>query len=172
MNDNYIQNVEINIKPNERKMQISGMALCLISLGFILLAAFYSLYYLIGLVAFFAAGMTLIQIFASTAKQYEYNFNTKRLIVSKTNKINRKFRFWEIATEDIIDFGLFNDFVEHDDVVICDDTKSPGVYYIKFCTDNKIRRLLFTPDDYMLSLIRLTLKSDIKQAENAADSAR
>jgi hypothetical protein len=153
MNDNYIQTVEISIKPKDRKKQIAGMTLCLLAMGFILLSAFYSLYFLIGLFLLLALGITLLQLFASCAKQYEYNYNTKRFIVSKTNNVNRKYRMLEIAREDISGFGLFKDIIEESDICVCDNPRADGVYFFKFKLKDAETRLLFTPDEYMLALI-------------------
>lgn len=56
MTDQYVQSIDVEVGKAAKYMQWAGIALILASLGFILLSAFYSWWFVFGFVALMAAG--------------------------------------------------------------------------------------------------------------------
>ncbi|MEG2540868.1 MAG: hypothetical protein RSB59_03745 [Clostridia bacterium] len=158
MTEQYIQKVEVGLPRGARKKQIGGLVVSLASLGFIALSIFLSLYFLIAFFVFFAVGMTLLQMFGNSAKEYEYDFNCTRLVVSKTNLFGKKKRIAEVAFKSAKSFKLFSEVANQNDILACENLQDAGMYIVEFESDNKVSKLIFAPDDYMIALITDRLK--------------
>lgn len=157
MIEQYVQKLEVSPSLRARKTLFAGVIAILLSLGFVLLAAFLNLLYLIGFFALFISGVLLTQLYFNCAKQFEYDFNAKRLVISKTNMLNKQSRILQISHADVTDYRIFCDTVSESDFTACSDTQDNGVYAISFKLNGKASRLLFAPDDYLQLLLNRTL---------------
>lgn len=171
MSEQYVQRVEVPLRPGARRDQILGVVLQLIGLGMIAVAVFYNWYAFIAVAAFLGAGIWLTQKFYGTARQYEYDYSTERLVVSRTNIVNRRKRILEIVFDDVTFFTYFRDTAFDDDIVAADDLHSEEIKAMGFKADGKNLRLLFRPDDYLTALLSERLKAVGKKRKETAAAA-
>lgn len=159
MTENYVQKVEIPLRKGARRDQILGIVFQLMGLGLIPVAIFFNYFVFIAVAVPIALGVWLTQRFYSTAREFEYAFTGKRLIISRTNIVGRGRRMLEIAFSDVKSFTRFYDIAIQGDLVAAEDLHSPDVKALVFAAGDGEYRLLFTPDDYMTALISDRLRA-------------
>lgn len=159
MTENYVQKVEIPLRKGARRDQILGIVFQLMGLGLIPVAIFFDYLVFIAVAVPIALGIWLTQRFYSTAREFEYAFTGKRLIISRTNIVGRGRRMLEIAFSDVKSFTRFYDIAIQGDFVAAEDLHSPDVKALVFAAGDGEYRLLFTPDDYMTALISDRLRA-------------
>ncbi len=159
MTENYVQKVEIPLRKGARRDQILGIVFQLMGLGLIPVAIFFDYLVFIAVAVPIALGVWLTQRFYSTAREFEYAFTGKRLIISRTNIVGRGRRMLEIAFSDVKSFTRFYDIAIQGDFVAAEDLHSPDVKALVFAAGDGEYRLLFTPDDYMTALISDRLRA-------------
>ncbi len=159
MTENYVQKVEIPLRKGARRDQILGIVFQLMGLGLIPVAIFFDYLVFIAVAVPIALGVWLTQRFYSTAREFEYAFTGKRLVISRTNIVGRGRRMLEIAFSDVKSFTRFYDIAIQGDFVAAEDLHSPDVKALVFAAGDGEYRLLFTPDDYMTALISDRLRA-------------
>lgn len=159
MTENYVQKVEIPLRKGARRDQILGIVFQLMGLGLIPVAIFFNYFVFIAVAVPIALGVWLTQRFYSTAREFEYAFTGKRLIISRTNIVGRGRRMLEIAFSDVKSFTRFYDIAIQGDFVAAEDLHSPDVKALVFAAGDGEYRLLFMPDDYMTALISDRLRA-------------
>lgn len=159
MTENYVQKVEIPLRKGARRDQILGIVFQLMGLGLIPVAIFFDYLVFIAVAVPIALGIWLTQRFYSTAREFEYAFTGKRLVISRTNIVGRGRRMLEIAFSDVKSFTRFYDIAMQGDFVAAEDLHSPDVKALVFAAGDGEYRLLFTPDDYMTALISDRLRA-------------
>ena len=159
MTENYVQKVEIPLRKGARRDQILGIVFQLMGLGLIPVAIFFDYLVFIAVAVPIALGVWLTQRFYSTAREFEYAFTGKRLVISRTNIVGRGRRMLEIAFSDVKSFTRFYDIAIQGDFVAAEDLHSPDVKALVFAVGDGEYRLLFTPDDYMTALISDRLRA-------------
>lgn len=159
MTENYVQKVEIPLRKGARRDQILGIVFQLMGLGLIPVAIFFNYLVFIAVAVPIALGIWLTQRFYSTAREFEYAFTGKRLVISRTNIVGRGRRMLEIAFSDVKSFTRFYDIAIQGDFVAAEDLHSPDVKALVFAAGDGEYRLLFTPDDYMTALISDRLRA-------------
>lgn len=159
MTENYVQKVEIPLRKGARRDQILGIVFQLMGLGLIPVAIFFDYLVFIAVAVPIALGIWLTQRFYSTAREFEYAFTGKRLVISRTNIVGRGRRMLEIAFSDVKSFTRFYDIAIQGDFVAAEDLHSPDVKALVFAAGEGEYRLLFTPDDYMTALISDRLRA-------------
>lgn len=159
MTENYVQKVEIPLRKGARRDQILGIVFQLMGLGLIPVAIFFNYFVFIAVAVPIALGVWLTQRFYSTAREFEYAFTGKRLVISRTNIVGRGRRMLEIAFSDVKSFTRFYDIAIQGDFVAAEDLHSPDVKVLVFAAGDGEYRLLFTPDDYMTALISDRLRA-------------
>lgn len=159
MTENYVQKVEIPLRKGARRDQILGIVFQLMGLGLIPVAIFFNYLVFIAVAVPIALGIWLTQRFYSTAREFEYAFTGKRLVISRINIVGRGRRMLEIAFSDVKSFTRFYDIAIQGDFVAAEDLHSPNVKALVFAAGDGEYRLLFTPDDYMTALISDRLRA-------------
>lgn len=159
MTENYVQKVEIPLRKGARRDQILGIVFQVMGLGLIPVAIFFDYLVFIAVAVPIALGVWLTQRFYSTAREFEYAFTGKRLVISRTNIVGRGRRMLEIAFSDVKSFTRFYDIAIQGDFVAAEDLHSPDVKALVFAAGDGEYRLLFTPDDYMTALISDRLRA-------------
>ncbi len=157
MTDHYVQTLSIDAPKKERIKHTAGTVLKLMALGLIVVALFASYYAFIAVAVLFVLGIALCQVYNNNAKEYEYDFNTLRIVISKTNMLGKRERKLEVVFDDVTNFCPFTDIISADDLIFCQSAGEKGVYALTFLFEQKERRLLFQPDTYFVALIEETL---------------
>lgn len=169
MTNQYVQIVDVELRKGARRDQIGGIVLQLLGIGLILVAVFVSYYSFIAVGILLAAGIYLTQRFYSTAKQFEYDFSTERLVISRTNIVNRRKRILEVVFPDVTSFTYFKDMIMEGDIIATDNARGEDVKTMTFRADGKEFRLLFSPDDYLSELIGDRLRAGDKNVTARGD---
>lgn len=127
----------------------------LASLGFILISAFYSWYFMFGFAALLATGAVCIHFYNKTAKEYTYEFSPSRLKIIEKDVVNRQRVYLDLLWKDVCSFEIMNDvYEEKSDLLCASKAYESGVWQIVFNVENEKKRLLFAPDDYLVLLIK------------------
>ncbi len=153
MSENYSQSLEVTVSSKTKSMQWLGIICVLLGLGFVVLAAFNSLYWLIAVGGFLMIGIVYIHLFNQTAKEYIYDLSPKRLVVAKKDVVNRTTRILNVMFEDVVNFGPMSDMLDDSDILAAENAHDSGIYQLVFKEKDKYGRLLFKPDSYMIALI-------------------
>ena len=143
MTDHYSQTIDVEVSQKMRQLQWAGITMILASLGFILISAFYSWYFMFGFAALLVGGAVCIHFYNKTAKEYTYEFSPSRLKVIEKDVVNRQRVYLDLLWKDVCGFEIMND-----------------VWQIVFQVGNEKKRLLFAPDDYLVLLIKEIANSD------------
>lgn len=157
MNENYTQNVEVEVTSKARKMQWLGIICILLGVGFILLAIFLSLYWLIAVAAFIAIGAIYIHFYNDTPTEFFYSISSERIVIAKKDVVNRTRRMLSVMLKDVTQFGAMQDLLDRSDILAAGNVNSDGVYQLVFKQGDGYGRLLFSPDEYMRVLIEQRL---------------
>ncbi len=127
----------------------------LASLGFILISAFYSWYFMFGFAALLVGGAVCIHFYNKTAKEYTYEFSPSRLRVVEKDVVNRQRVYLDLLWKDVLGFEIMGDiYDEKTDLLCASKAYESGVWQIVFNVENEKKRLLFAPDDYLVCLIK------------------
>lgn len=127
----------------------------LASLGFVLISAFYSWYFMFGFAALLASGAVCIHFYNKTAKEYTYEFSPSRLKIIEKDVVNRQRVYLDLLWKDVCNFEIMNDvYDEKSDLLCASKAYESGVWQIVFNVENEKKRLLFAPDDYLVLLIK------------------
>ena len=127
----------------------------LASLGFVLISAFYSWYFMFGFAALLASGAVCIHFYNKTAKEYTYEFSPSRLKIIEKDVVNRQRVYLDLLWKDVCNFEIMNDvYDEKSDLLCASKAYESGVWQIVFKVENEKKRLLFAPDDYLVLLIK------------------
>ena len=155
VNPNYIQTEKVDPSRNSNSLRIIGTILGILSLGF-LIAAFYVSYYMfIGFGFLAVSGFVLIVLHNRRAFSFTYAIDDVCLVISKQDMVRKQSRILMLELKDIEDYSIFMDVVNKGDIVACPDTQSTLVKQIVFKEMNENKRLLFSPDTYLDSLIKM-----------------
>lgn len=153
MTENYTQTVEVDLKKESRRKQITAFVLILISLALFAVAAVVNWFIVIASVIIGAAGVLYLHLFNETAKEYVYDLSATRLVVSKKDAVNRTRRILTLILEDVVFLGIMQDIPDKDDVCAVNDLGGKGVYQASYKEGSTVRNLYFEPDDYMIALL-------------------
>lgn len=133
----------------------------LASLGFVLISAFYSWYFMFGFAALLASGAVCIHFYNKTAKEYTYEFSPSRLKIIEKDVVNRQRVYLDLLWKDVCNFEIMNDvYDEKSDLLCASKAYESGVWQIVFKVENEKKRLLFAPDDYLVLLIKEIANND------------
>ena len=154
MTGQYTQTVDVVVDGKAKRTQWIGIAAILISLGFIVLAAFLNWYLMFGFGAFLLIGVVQIHRYNLVAREYIYSYSDTRLVIAKKDVVNRTRRVLGVLFKDVISFAPLESLSEDDDIVCCKNVSDMGVYELNFKVGEEVRRLLFAPDEYLTELIK------------------
>lgn len=153
MTEHYSQTVEVTVSSKIKAWQWIGIASVLFSLGFLMLTIFLKWYFVFAFLVLLAIGIVYMHFYNATAKEYSYDFSTKRFVVVKKDLMGKQRRILMLMYEDVLNFGLMEGLADDGDVVACNATNECGVYQIVYKEGEITYRLLFSPDDYMCALL-------------------
>ncbi len=159
MTEQYTQTVEVTVSSKTKSMQWIGIISILLALGFLMLTIFLVWYFVFGMLVLLAAGIIYIHFYNTAAQEYAYDFSTMRLIVVKKDLMGKQKRILCLVYEDIVHFGIMDGLAEDNDIVACNAAHDAGVYQIVYNNADKVRRLLFAPDDYLVALLKERLEN-------------
>ena len=162
MTEQYTQTVEVPTKNADKAKLIAGIALSMLSLIFLVLGVMNNRLFFIGFGVLLVLGFVMIQLFESAPSVYIYSVSPKSLVISKKNNAHSTKRVACISLGKVIHFEEFTDVADSKDIVACEDLSLSGVYSVVFKDTlkddfgevEKSKRLLFSPDDYMLALLK------------------
>ena len=159
MTEQYVQTVDVLTSAKTKAYFIIGLVALMASLAFLIVAVLKNYWFFVGFGALFLLGFVLVQIFESAPSQFVYGATGKRIVFSKRNNAHNAKRIVSIPYDKIIDFDRFADIVCDGDVIACENTGAEGVYALKFVDeDGSDKRVLFSPDDYLLAFLQENLK--------------
>lgn len=163
MTDQYIQSIDVEVRKKSKSMQWAGIGCILASLGFVLLSAFYSWWFMFGFALLAGCGGILLHFYNKTVKEYSYEFSKTRLRIISKDVVNRQRVYLDLLFKDAKRFEIMTDmYNEKSDLLCADNAFDRGVWQIVFEVDNQTRRLLFAPDEYMVALIDETINNRIE----------
>ena len=161
MTDHYSQTIDVEVSQKMRQLQWAGITMILASLGFILISAFYSWYFMFGFAALLVGGAVCIHFYNKTGKEYTYEFSPARLKVIEKDVVNRQRVYLDLLWKDVCGFEIMNDvYDEKSDLLCASKAYESGVWQIVFEVEKEKKRLLFAPDDYLVLLIKEIANSD------------
>ena len=155
VNPNYIQTEKVDPSRNSNSLRIIGTILGILSLGFLISAFYVSYYMFIGFGFLAVSGFVLIVLHNRRAFSFTYAIDDICLVISKQDMVRKQSRILMLELKDIEDYSIFMDVVNKGDIVACPDTQSTLVKQIVFKEMNENKRLLFSPDTYLDSLIKM-----------------
>ena len=165
MTGQYTQTVEVVVDGKAKATQWIGIAAILLSLGFIILAAFVNWYLMFGFAAFLLIGIVQIHRYNLVAREYIYSYSDTRLVIAKKDVVNRTRRVLAVLFKDVTSFAPLEGLSEDGDLVCCKNTGDMGVYELNFKAGDEVCRLLFAPDEYMTELIKHRLACAVDDEE-------
>ena len=115
---------------------------------------FVAWYFVFCFLAILAVGVTYIHFYNVTAKEYTYELSPTRLVIVKKDLMGRQRRVLLLLLEDVQSIGLMDALADESDAVACNAVHDVGVYQALYKENDRTRRLLFAPDDYMLALLK------------------
>ena len=169
MTEQYSQTVEVTVSSKVKAWQWIGIASVLFSLGFLMLTIFLKWYFVFAFLVLLTIGIVHMHFYNATAKEYTYDFSTKRLVIVKKDLMGKQRRILSLLYEDVLDFGLMDGLADDSDIVACNATNEFGVYQIVYKEDEQTHRLLFLPDDYMTALLSEVLKKQVDCSSKICD---
>ena len=154
MNEQYSQTVEVSVPKGAKAKQWVGIGCILAALGFVMLSVFHSLLWLIAVALFAVAAVINIHFYNDTAREYSYDVSAQRIVIVKKDVVNRQRRLIAIPFENITSFGVMQSMLDEDDIMAANAAYDDGVYELIFRDNDKLKRLLFAPDSYMIEIIK------------------
>lgn len=144
-------------------MQLTGIALVLASLGFLMISVFFSWWFMFAFAILFALGCVLIHLYNKVAKEYTYELNRSSLCIVAKDVVNRQKRIMTLYLKDIRNFSVMTCMYDgKQDILCCNNCYDMGVWEIRFYFEGADKRLLFAPDDYMIALINEAIAENNK----------
>lgn len=153
MTGQYSQTKELTVSASDKKMQYIGIASCLLSLGFIILSVFVSYFFMFGFAAFLIIGLIFIHFYNKVPREFTYDYNEQRLVIVKKDVVNKRSRILCLLLSDIESFGPVEGLTDANDIIAGSRELSADSYQIVFRENGAVKRLIFEPDDYLLSLL-------------------
>lgn len=169
MTEQYSQTVEVAVTSKTKAKQWIGIAAVLFSLGFLMATIFVVWYFVFCFLVIFAIGVIYMHFYNVTAKEFTYELSPSRLVIVKKDLMGRQSRILLLLLEDIVQIGLMDALADEDDVVACNAVNERGVYQIVYSENEKNRRLLFAPDDYMLALLKNRIENKFVEEQSGTD---
>lgn len=170
MTDNYSQSIDVEVSQKARQLQWAGIGMILASMGFVLISAFYSWYFMFGFALLFVGGGVCVHFYNKTSKEYTYDFSTSKLRIVKKDVVNRQSVYVDLMWNDVESFEIMNDvYDEKSDLMCASKAYEQGVWQIVFWLSNEKKRLLFAPDDYLVALIKENLKGSMCAERKTTD---
>ena len=157
-NENYIQVERVDPSRNSNAFRIIGTLCEIASLAFLVCAFYVSYYMFIGFGLLVAAGFTFIFLYNRKPSSFMYAIDSSVLVISKQDMVKKQSRILQIAFEDIEDYSAFQDYVGKKDIIAAPNIHAMNVKQIVYKELGETKRLLFTPDTYLDSLIKVQLK--------------
>ena len=157
-NENYMQVERVDPSQNSSVLKIAGTLCEIASLAFLICAFYVSYFMFIGFGILVAIGFTLIFLYNRKPSSFMYAIDSQVLVISKQDMVKKQSRIVQIAFEDIEDYSAFQDFVGKKDIVAAPNIHAMNVKQIVYKEMGETKRLLFTPDTYLDSLIKVQLK--------------
>lgn len=158
-NENYMQVERVDPSQNSSVLKIAGTLCEIASLAFLICAFYVSYFMFIGFGILVAIGFTLIFLHNRKPSSFMYAIDSQVLVISKQDMVKKQSRIVQIAFEDIEDYSAFQDFVNHKkDIIAAPNIHALNVKQIVYTELGLKKRLLFTPDTYLDSLIKMQLK--------------
>ena len=157
MTEQYTQTIETAVSRSDKIKLISGIAIMMLSLIFLVVAVLKNHLFFIGFAILLAIGFVFVEMFESAPSGYTYSLSSKSIIISKTNNAHRTKRIAWIKIENIVRIEQFCDFKSKDDIVACEVIGDYEVYQIVFHdAENgaQYKRILFKPDGYMIAMLK------------------
>lgn len=113
-----------------------------------------NLWFLALTAALFVLGVTLRQIFLESVASYVYTLVGDEFSVSKITMLGVEKPLINGKLSDVSEFSGSANFCKTDDVFTVKATDKSEFSQILLNSDNKVVRVLFSPDDYMTALIK------------------
>ena len=158
-NENYMQVERVDPSQNSSVLKIAGTLCEIASLAFLICAFYVSYFMFIGFGILVAIGFTLIFLYNRKPSSFMYAIDSQVLVISKQDMVKKQSRIVQIAFEDIEDYSAFQDFVNHKkDIIAAPNIHALNVKQVVYTELGIKKRLLFTPDTYLDSLIKMQLK--------------
>ena len=158
-NENYMQVERVDPSQNSSVLKIAGTLCEIASLAFLICAFYVSYLMFIGFGILVAIGFIMIFLYNRKPSSFMYAIDSSVLVVSKQDMVKKQSRIAQIAFTDIEDYSAFQDFVNHKkDIVAAPNIHAMNVKQIVYTELGEKKRLLFTPDTYLDSLIKMQLK--------------
>ncbi len=158
-NENYMQVERVDPSQNSSVLKIAGTLCEIASLAFLICAFYVSYFMFIGFGILVAIGFTLIFLYNRKPSSFMYAIDSQVLVISKQDMVKKQSRIVQIAFEDIEDYSAFQDFVNHKkDIIAAPNIHALNVKQVVYTELGLKKRLLFTPDTYLDSLIKMQLK--------------
>lgn len=155
VNPNYIQTERVDPSRNSNSLRIIGTILGILSLGFLISAFYVSKLMFIGFGVLAASGFVLIVLNNRRSFAFTYAIDDVCLVISKEDMVRKQSRMLMLELKDIEDYSIFMDVVQKGDIIACPNIQATNVKQIVFKEMNESRRLLFSPDTYLDSLIKM-----------------
>ena len=158
-NENYMQVERVDPSQNSSVLKIAGTLCEIASLAFLICAFYVSYFMFIGFGILVAIGFVLIFLYNRKPSSFMYAIDSQVLVISKQDMVKKQSRIVQIAFEDIEDYSAFQDFVNHkNDIVAAPNIHAMNVKQVVYMELGVKKRVLFTPDTYLDSLIKMQLK--------------
>jgi len=152
MTDRYSQTVDVEVKNAQIKYQILGISSILIGLGAIVLSVFISYYFMFGLAVFGILGIVFIHEYNGYPKEFTYELSLESFVVIKKDLVNRQKRILYLLLKDIEIISVLDGLFDDTDLVAC-SKNSKNMYQIIYNENDQHKRLIISPDEYMIALL-------------------
>jgi len=156
---NYKQVVQLKHDNKKKALQISGIALQVLSLGFIIVGVILNFYYYIGFLTMFGLGVLIQVYYFSLAREYEYALAENDIVFIKKDMRLRSKEILRLEFSQIRAIKQFTDTQKEEHLVLAADISQPEVMQLEYEKDGLSGILLFSPDEYMTVLLEERLKS-------------
>ena len=158
-NENYMQVERVDPSQNSSVLKIAGTLCEISSLAFLICAFYVSYFMFIGFGILVAIGFTMIFLYNRKPSSFMYAIDSTVLVISKQDMVKKQSRIAQIAFSDIEDYSSFQDFVNHKkDIIAAPNIHALNVKQVIYMELGEKKRLIFTPDTYLDSLIKMQLK--------------
>lgn len=154
--DFFVQ-TELNLTPKESKtvkgLLAASYAVKVLSTGFIVLAAVFNMWLMLGFAGVYAIGIALRQGVLGRVEAFEYFLIKDKLKISVRNNFHVQKVVAEIFMGDIVSLEAVSELPhENDGIIAAPDNKS--IIKMRFIENNTTKNLYFAPSEYMQALIR------------------
>ncbi len=165
MTDRYTQTIECEISREDRRKQLISILLFLVGLALIAVAGVVNWFILIPACVFWLGGGAFLHWFNMTPKEFIYDFSHERLVIARKDAVNRAKRVLTLSFDDVISFEILTDIADKYALIAVERIGDMGVYEIVYKEGDKVNKVCFKPDDYMIALINERLLECRKTAK-------